>query len=148
LDRAQPIRNSTTRMDDKKRLYVVFSAALIIIAGLVVWGFQSEKTEKAGGIEKVKEIAPVSEIIYFYGQGCSHCQDVNKFLEENKISEKISFSKKETWSSKENASELQQKAQECGLSPDQIGVPFVYSNGECFMGGPNVIEFFKKEAGI
>jgi glutaredoxin len=89
-----------------------------------------------------------NETIYFYGQECPHCLDVLKFLDDNKVGEKVTFTKKEVWHNKANAAEMQKRAAECGISPDGMGVPFVYGKGKCFVGTPDVEAFFKQAAGI
>lgn len=88
------------------------------------------------------------EIVYYYGATCPHCLDVNEFLEENDIASKVEFAKKEVWNNKENASELSEAAQKCGINPGSIGVPFVFADGKCYIGGPKVKGFFKKAAGL
>ena len=75
-------------------------------------------------------------------------QLIGEFLEENNIAEKVSFSKKEVWSNQGNKNEMNDRARECGLDISNIGVPFLYTRGECLIGTPNVTEFFKKEAGL
>ena len=86
--------------------------------------------------------------IYYYGESCPHCKDVLAYLDKNDIYSKVDFIKKEVWKDKENSKELTEAAQKCGLNPANIGVPFVYDQGKCYMGGPDVEKFFGKEAGI
>lgn len=143
----------------------------IVIVLLLVGGFMFFKPQEANGptnqkmitpdepttapVESVvKESAPVDmgelegKIIYYYGEACPHCQDVNKFLEENNIADKVDFIKKEVWSNQVNNNELGEVAQKCGLNPGNIGVPFLFAEGKCYMGGPDVEGFFSKKAGL
>jgi len=85
------------------------------------------------------------EIILFYGDGCPHCANVEKFLEDNNVKDKIEFEQKEVYHNKQNANELRQKAQACGLSTASIGVPFLWYKGECRIGDQNIIEIFKQK---
>lgn len=89
-----------------------------------------------------------SSIVYYYGEECPHCKDVMKFLEENKIAEKVKFEKKEVWHNTANAREMDAKVKICGLDKKSVGVPFLFADGKCFIGTPDVTGFFKKAAGI
>ncbi|MCX6765803.1 MAG: hypothetical protein NT136_02490 [Candidatus Moranbacteria bacterium] len=125
----------------KKGVLPIAGVTLLIIGGLIIWGINQPKKAEAPA-------SPANGIVYYYGQECSHCQEVVKFLEENKIAEKVSFSKKEVWHNRENAAELEQRAEECGLDKSKVGVPFLYAQGKCLIGTPDVVDFFKKEAEI
>lgn len=85
-------------------------------------------------------------IILYVGTGCSHCANVEAYIEENNIDGKITFSKKEVYYNKFNAKDLQSKAKICGLPTDSIGVPFLWDgeNAKCFMGDVDVINFFEE----
>lgn len=113
-----------------------------LLAGVVYWGLSEESAEE------VVLGDDTAVATYFYGEECPHCKDVAKFLEENKIAEKVDFVKKEVWHDKKNAKEMKLRAESCNIQPDGMGVPFVYANGECFVGTPSVIGFFKKAAGM
>lgn len=110
-----------------------------VIGGLIWWGLQGEGA---------KEILNQTVTTYFYGEECPHCQDVRKFLDENKIEEKFSFVKREVWHDRANAALMREAAEVCALKSEEIAVPFVFSAGECLVGTPKVIEFFKQKAGI
>lgn len=125
-------------MESKKRLYIIGAIAVLVIAGFVFWGAKQPS----------KVIAPTSEIIYYYGADCPHCKIVTQFFEENGIAQKVDFIKKEVWSSRDNASELQARAKECKLDSTNIGVPFLYAQGKCYIGDRDIVDFFKKEADI
>ena len=88
------------------------------------------------------------EITYYYSFTCGHCKDVNEFLEKNDIASKVDFVKKEISKSVENSKGLSEAAQKCGMNPGNIGVPFLFADGKCYMGGPNVRGFFSKAAGL
>ncbi|MBI2439019.1 MAG: hypothetical protein HYV45_00205 [Candidatus Moranbacteria bacterium] len=124
-------------MPDKKFLFV-FGGAFLLIVALIWWGL---------GEDQAKD--DPAAIVYYYGEGCPHCKTINEFLEENKVSEKVSFEKKEVWGNKTNARELDRRAQACKVSPEGMGVPFVYGgDGRCYIGEPDVRKFFSEKAGI
>jgi len=158
-------------MQNKKIILsvIVVVALLGLIGFWKIQGPQIEKSNKDKSAEKVvlekkndssasDEIAKKSEsssadlesgkIIYYYGTECPHCQEVLKYMDENDIYNKVDFIKKEVWHNKNNGKELNEAAQKCGLDPSDIGVPFVYANGKCLMGGPDVEGFFAEKAGI
>lgn len=124
---------------DKKQLIALVSGVIILIVGIVWWGLKEEGT---------KEVLDQTVTTYFYGETCPHCIEVRKFLNENKVAEKFNFVMREVWSDRTNARLMREAAGVCSLSPQEIAVPFVFSEGKCFIGTPKVIEFFKQKAGI
>lgn len=122
----------------------IIGAVLIIIAlGYGLWSWSSHEQSA-----KVTNAAASSDIIFFFGQECPHCKDVEKFMADNKIAEKITFDSLEVWHNAENNKLLMQKAQECGVDEKKIGVPFLYVKGKCLIGTPDIENFFKQETGI
>lgn len=124
---------------DKK----ILSALVILgvaIVGIIAWGMTSK--------EGSDPVASVTGTVYYYGAECPHCKKVNEFLETNKISEKVSFTKKEVWHDTGNAKEMTAAATQCGIDKKDIGVPFIFDNGTCLIGEPDVRKFFSEKAGI
>lgn len=122
----------------KKQYYLILSIAIIIIGALIFWAVSKPK----------KAEAPTSGIVFYYGQDCSHCKNVEKFIEDNKIVDKVKFSQKEVQYNLNNSREFLARVKECGINQNEAGVPFVYSEGKCFVGEPEVTDFFKNKAGI
>ena len=88
-------------------------------------------------------------IVLFYGQGCSHCKNVDDFISQNKIEDKFKFTRLEVWYNKNNQNILAQAAQKCGIQTGQVGVPFLYDGGgKGYVGDVDTINFFKQQAGI
>lgn len=127
-------------MDMKKKVAFVLGGLVILAVGLWFWSSAQEKNAPATPV--------ASDIVLFYGKECPHCKDIDKFIEENQITEKVGFDSLEVWHNKANSEIMLKKAQACGLAKDQLGVPFLYAKGKCFIGGPDVEEFFRQEAGI
>ncbi len=88
-----------------------------------------------------------SNFILFYGQGCPHCANVEKFLNENKVKEKISIDEKEVYYNPRNSQLLIKIARKCGFNDNQIGVPFLWDeiNNKCIVGDEPIISFFKEK---
>jgi hypothetical protein len=122
----------------------VIGVVLVIIAlGYGLWSWSSYEKAKSDDA-----IPASSDIVFFFGKGCLHCKDVEKFIADNKIDEKVAFESLEVWHNAENNNTLMQKAEECGIAEKEIGIPFLSAKGECFVGTVNIENFFKQEAGI
>ncbi len=119
---------------------------LLGIVGLVVWGLVSVPPSATLPTDDSGD--PNASIVYYYGRECPHCKDLEKFLEENKIAEKLPFAKKEVWHNAKNSSEMRERANACGLREESLGVPFIWADGSCFVGGPDAEKFFREKAGI
>jgi len=118
-----------------------------VIGGIIIWGIrQPEDTQVLNPMSQSGE--QQTDIVYYFGQECSHCKKIEKFIADNEIDRKVIFAKKEVWHNAANSDELQGKARECSLDPDKIGVPFLFARGKCYVGEIEVEDFFKKEAGI
>ncbi len=128
-------------MSMNKKIIMVIIGILILVIGLWFWdSVQEAKNATATAI--------LTDINFFYGQECSHCQEVEKFLTENKIADTVKFDMVEVWHNNANAKILSQKAQGCGIAPDEVGVPFLFAKGKCYIGTMEVENFFKQAAKI
>jgi len=88
-------------------------------------------------------------IVLFYGLECPHCKDVEDFILANNIANTVNFTQSEVWHNKSNAQLLGQKVQICKITANTVGVPFLFDgNDKCYIGAPDVISFFKAQAGI
>lgn len=125
---------------DKKTLGIG-GVIVIGIAAIVGWGIWSGHKANA-------PIQPVTGTVYFWGAECPHCKKVNDYIEANGIADKVSYEKKEVWHDQENAKQMSQAATQCGMSQDQVGVPFVFDNGTCHVGEVDVMKFFGDRAGV
>lgn len=124
---------------NKKILSLIIIGVLVIV-GIVVWGMKSGSTNAPA--------ANLTGIIYYYGAECPHCKNINEFLEKNNIAESVTFAKKEVWHDRGNASEMTQAASVCGIDKKDLGVPFIFDDGKCLIGEPDVKKFFSEKAGI
>lgn len=119
---------------------------IVVVVAVLLGGAYFFMAPSEGNLSTGSDSA--AGIIYYYGEECPHCRDVAKFLDENGIAEKVSFEKKEVWHNTANARDMDAKVRICGLEKNRVGVPFLFSDGKCFIGTPDVTEFFKKAAGI
>jgi len=83
------------------------------------------------------------DLVLFWGQGCPHCVNVEKFLADNPGSvEKLKLKKIEVFSDPDGQKVFMEKIKECGLVT--AGVPTLYQNGKCTQGDQPIIEELKK----
>ena len=139
-------------MDKQKLITSIFILIIVGLLTIVVIGskgklkdtLQEQNKQDASLIVAIADKTPV----FFYGNTCPHCAEVEKWIEENKIEEKISIIKKEVYDNQQNAKELTKAAENCGLSTDSIGVPFLYAEGKCFVGTLDVINYLSTKMGL
>lgn len=83
------------------------------------------------------------DVVLFWGKGCPHCENIDKFLAENSgLKEKLNVKKIEVFEDLKGQKLFLEKVQECKL--DYSGVPLLYMNNQCFQGDTPVIEELKK----
>lgn len=122
-------------MKNKIIIPTILFIIVLIFSFSVLW---QAKDKNPQGIEKIN-----NQIILFYGDGCPHCEIVDKYIKENKVEDKVSFTKKEVYNNQKNQKELIEKAKICGIPDDSIGVPFLWDEEKCFIGDQDIINFFK-----
>lgn len=125
-----------------KNVAIIILLTVAVIGAFIFWALEQPKYNTSS------PLGNENEIIYYYGEGCQHCKNVSDFFEENEIEKKVIFQKKEVWSDRKNGIEMENKAKQCNIKPSGMGVPFLYARGNCYIGEVEVIDFFKKEAGI
>jgi len=87
----------------------------------------------------------ISGIILFYGDGCNQCATVDDFVKKNNVEEKVLFTRLEVFDDSANANVLADRAQICGLSVQDYGVPFLWDGQNCIIGYVDVIKFFQEK---
>lgn len=129
-----------------KKVILAGLAGIIILGGIIFLALKEES------FSQKKEVASTEEnfknnMIFFYGKGCPHCENVEKFLEENKnIEEKVKFEKLEVWSSRKNKELMLEKAKICGIDNERLGVPLFWNGETCLSGDTPIIDFLKQKA--
>jgi glutaredoxin len=117
---------------DKKIIWttVIVSLVMVILGYIVIDSLSKKKTPV--------NLPPKNSLVLYYGLTCPHCKEVEEWMKKNKVEEKIKVEKKEVWYNKENAAELQEVARVCSLDSSSIGVPFLWADGKCYIGTPDV----------
>jgi len=121
-----------------KPLIAVLLVVIAVIGSLKV--LSPQKPSVQGTVTN----ANTPDIIYYWGEGCSHCESLKKYILENKIEERFQITYKEVWGNQDNLNDLKETAKLC---PDidlsqGIGVPFVFftADKKCVVGDSPVIE--------
>jgi glutaredoxin len=124
---------------------------VLIIIGMLTIVVLGSKNKDKNIIQKDNNQEITEEVvtndktpIFFYGNTCPHCKDVEDWMAENKIEEKILLIKKEVYDNRQNALELEKVAKNCGISADSIGVPFLYAEGKCITGTPEITSYLSE----
>lgn len=127
---------------DKKIIFstVLISLIFLILGYIVLSSSTKKQQQKSSSLLPKKE-----EIVFYYGNTCPHCADVEEWMKQNKVDEKLKIVKKEVYQNQANAQELEYVAQSCGFSLQNIGVPFLYTDGQCYIGTPDVIKKIKEK---
>jgi len=90
-----------------------------------------------------QELNNNDKAILFYGDGCPHCMKVEGYLDENNLIDTLD--RKEIYHNSENAQEFNKICEEEGIDFMNRGVPFLYSEGECFVGDKQIISYFESK---
>lgn len=132
-----------------KKIIAATAVLLIILVAIMVMNGPAED-KKAEEVQAIAEAAGnfKSDMIYYYGDENVYCKNIEKFMKDNKIESIITFAKKEVWHDGSNDMEMKERAKQCGLKPEKIGVPMIWSGGKCYVGQVEVQNFLKKEAGL
>jgi len=91
--------------------------------------------------EKTQPVASGEKPILYYGETCPHCHTVLDYLDKEGRRDDLVI--KEAWENEANGTELVEKAEECGRDPQRIGVPFLFADGQCFVGAPPIIDYIE-----
>lgn len=118
----------------QKNLLLIIIAIVLVAGALFVASYFS------------KPKIDVSGIILFYGDGCPHCENVDKFISENNVEEKVEFTRLEVFNNKSNAELLAKKAIFCEVDISQgVPVPFLWDGKNCLVGDEDIIKFFQNK---
>jgi hypothetical protein len=115
---------------------------IVIIAGGAIWFLKERESCGPSNVD-------TSGIILFYGNGCPHCAIVDEYIKTNNVKDRVLFEEKEVFYDKCNAKLLESSASKCGLSTENLGVPFLWdgANSTCLAGDQDIINFFKEKIG-
>jgi len=117
---------------------IIIVLAVVILAGAGYFYFKHKSSAATPATS-------TADVILFYGIGCPHCQKVEDYMAQNNVESKIKMDKMEVFANKDNALLMEDKATQCGISQDNLGVPLLWVKGKCYSGDQEVIQFFKTQ---
>lgn len=86
-----------------------------------------------------------AELIFFWGQGCPHCEKVLQYITDNKLNSKVKIAYKEVYNDKNNQQFLVDTVKKCPEidTTKGIGVPlgFDVKNQKCLYGDEPIINW-------
>ena len=129
-----------------KKNNIIITVIIIVIILIIVNFYYTKMQNDKKLLTSVRD-----KLIFFYGEGCPHCANVEKFFQDNSVESKIQFEKKEVWGDKQNAYLMTLIAtKKCSLPENQLGVPFLWNgpDSKCLLGDQPIIDFFKQKIGI
>lgn len=92
-----------------------------------------------------KDTSPPTTYEYFWGNGCPHCKNVENFLSSWDKKDQVQITKYEVWNNTKNAKRMEQRAITCGIKPQGMGIPLLFTpDGKCFDGDEPIIQFLKE----
>ena len=124
---------------------ILTGVALLFIAGLfgaiVLSSNSFGQKEGDNSVEEKLE----AKFTIFTSENCPFCKDVEQWVEQNQADESLDIAIKEVTDDRKYARELEQAAISCRINPTQVGVPFMYADGECFSGSLEIIGRLSQE---
>jgi glutaredoxin len=125
-------------MNTKLIAFLVVSLAILVGGVMLLSGSDSTAPQDQSG----------NSPVLFVSDTCPYCRDVEAFMDENEIEDRVPLLIKEVSKSQANAQELGRASASCGLPPSAVGVPFLYAEGSCYVGAPDIISYLSEAAGI
>ena len=126
-----------------KTAIVIILIIVVAAVGFFVWQY------KPASQTPVTPTPLPSGIVFFYGDTCTHCKDVEDYISANEIDQKVEYTSLEIFENQNNAALAYQVETSCKIDVSQgVEVPLVYDGTKCYLGAPDAINFFKNAAGI
>ena len=124
---------------------------LLIIGAIVLFGlYQLLSTPPKNSPNQISEtVYENPDMVFYWGDGCPHCENVEKWMTSNNIDQKLKINKKEVYQNTDNQKELADIVNKnCPeLNKDGIGVPLGFDpvNKKCIQGDTPIIDFLSQK---
>lgn len=119
-----------------RKKVIVIICIVIVFIGLIFLGIKLDEDNQVSQNVRNDEKIKTDKIVVtvFYGEGCSHCDDLFEYLDnlDSNIKEQISIEKYEIWSNKDNYKLFEKTAKLLG--DDVEGVPYTVIDKSSFKG--------------
>lgn len=80
------------------------------------------------------------KIIFFGGQGCSHCAKVETYIQKNNLDERFNIEKKEIYFNQQDRQDFFKACEDCGIDLNESGVPLALIDKQCLIGDKSIIQ--------
>lgn len=90
-------------------------------------------------------IVKKEDIVFYFGDDCAECANIEKYLEENDVKNKIGLTEKNINKDEVAAQQMAEDAMYCNVDEESFGVPFLWTEGRCYAGEKNIINFFDEK---
>ena len=120
------------------KLKVILIAIFFILGSLFVY------SRTGRGISESRD----PDLIIFWGNGCSHCEKVKKYIANHNVDKRLKLQLKEVYYHKANQADLEATVAKCPEinSTQGIGVPlgFVVKDQRCLYGDTPIIDYLEQ----
>jgi glutaredoxin len=121
------------------RKFLPLILILIVIGAYFYVNSQKTVTQKFPDSE--------AQLLFFWGDGCPHCENVKNYIKDNNLETKVKIAYKEVYMDQNNRKLLEATIQKCPEIDTSrgIGVPLAFDtqNSKCFYGDIPIIEWLK-----
>jgi hypothetical protein len=83
-----------------------------------------------------------NEVMLFFSYVCPYCEEVYDFINTHNIENQLTIIYKEVSEDDGNLVELGVIALSCGIDANSVGIPFLYADGKCYVGAPEITNYF------
>ena len=117
---------------------IILTFLFFALLSITACGDQNASTNTVGS----------DEVILFVSQSCGHCANVKKYISDNNLKGKVSYQEVEAWDTQEHIDLFNEKSDTCDVPKNNRGVPLLYTKDKCYSGEVEVMNYFKKAAGL
>ena len=115
----------------------------LLIATIVVFGIYKLTSRPDSGNPNTQ-----ADVVLYWGEGCPHCENVKKFIQDSQVDQKISINQLEVYKNKVNQKAMQDAAMRCNMDISQgLGVPLAVIDNKCLVGDTPIIDAIKQKIG-
>ncbi len=125
---------------NKKTFKLLLGLVVLLIIFIIVFldFLQDDEAEIVS-----TELSSDHSMIFFTGDNCPHCDDVEDYIKNQNLVNKIDLSIKEVYNNIENAQLFEEKFNQCSPQPRTYGVPFLWDNQFCIIGPNEIINYLE-----
>lgn len=119
--------------------WIIFVGIIVFV--VFVFRYFLQKPNTINTFDSTKN----TDMILFWGDGCSYCENVKKYLKDTPATNKLNIDQKEVYYNKNNQNLMQDIAAKCpelDIS-NGLAVPMAYADNKCLVGDTPIIDWIK-----